>query len=553
MDYALPSLRADLAGQVKSALGLDVVVADANPKFDADLAIAVFGLAKTAGEATSDVAEKIKSAISHEAVARANVTSGYVNIWLKADWLAGQTLEPATNDSYGHNQAYINREIVIEHTDPNPFKELHIGHLYSNTVGESLSRLYEAGGARVHRVSYHGDIGLHIAKAIWGIIQELNGQPLDVVKATKRAEFLGRAYARGAKAYDKEADVRPQIEELNQKIYEQSDPDLQSIYKTAKDWSFEYFDSVYQRLGVGFEKHYLESDAAKRGAKIVRANIHAVFETSDGAVVFRGESHDLHTRVFINSQGLPTYEAKDLALPFMKAEDFNYDESIIITANEQNAYFAVMLKALEQIDPGLAGKTRHIGHGVVKLPSGKMGSRTGNVVTAVALLDEVERAIKTKSVEPKAATENALGAIKYAFLKQNIGADIVYDVQESINLEGQSGPYVQYAAVRIQSILNKAGQPSDFSGYDWSAEKSLLVSLAKYPEVVAQATKELEPHRIAQFIYQLSREMNRYYEEVPVKDAADNERSARIKLLKAVLNVTAQALKLLNIPLPAKM
>jgi arginyl-tRNA synthetase len=182
-----------------------------------------------------------------------------------------------------------------------------------------------------------------------------------------------------------------------------------------------------------------------------------------------------------------------------------------------------------------------------------MSSRTGNVIKATDLLDEVTTAVTKRAPDTPAAEENALAAIKYAFLRPNIGGDIVYDIEESIKLEGQTGPYIQYAGVRINSILSKVSSEHEVGDYDWQAEKSLLMQVARYPEVVQAATSELEPSRIAHFVYELAKEFNRYYEATPVKDAPDNIRAARIGMLKAVHVTLKQALGLLNIPVPDKM
>jgi arginyl-tRNA synthetase len=212
-----------------------------------------------------------------------------------------------------------------------------------------------------------------------------------------------------------------------------------------------------------------------------------------------------------------------------------------------------VLSALGKIYPKLADKTRHLSHGLVKLPEGKMSSRTGSVVLAETFIKEVTAAVEKRSNQPSSANDNALAAIKYAFLKQNIGGDVVYDVDESINLEGQTGPYIQYAGVRMQSVLDKVKSQAAWEGYGWQTERKLLVLLARYPEVTALAAEEMAPHRIAQFAYELAREFNKYYENVSVKDADDSAKAARLKLLKACRGVLSHSLGLLNIPMPQKM
>jgi arginyl-tRNA synthetase len=555
MDYVLPKIRQEIGALAKQLLNVDeLAVENASSKFDADLAIPCFSLAKQLDRPVLDIAQQLADNLKHEMVEKTEAIGGFVNIWLKSSNLARTVLEQAMDEGYGTYQSMASQEVLVEYTDPNPFKEFHIGHLYSNTVGESLARLHETLGAKVHRVSYHGDVGIHIAKAVWGIINLLDeGQTLSDIPSDARSTFLGQAYALGAKLYEDDESAKSKINEINRHIYSNDNEEITKLYETGKRWSFEYFESIYKRLNVSFEKQYFESQSAPIGIKLVKEHPE-IFEQSDGAVIFRGEKYNLHTRVFVSSDGLPTYEAKDLGLTKLKDDDYpDVTKSIIITAQEQSAYFEVMLKALEQIDADLAHKTVHMSHGAVRLPSGKMSSRTGDVITANLLIDDIETAIGKRAPDSPAITENALAAVKYAFLKQNIGGDVVYDVDESINLEGQTGPYVQYAAVRAQSILEKVKSDASWTDYDWVTEKSLLFLVAEYPEVVLEAAIELAPHKVAQYIYELARELNRYYEQTNVKDAPPLAKSARIALLKSCVSIFRSALSILNIPIPKRM
>lgn len=551
MDYYLPRLRRELSELVAASLGWEnPIVENASVKFGADLAIPVFALVAKQQMSPNELATKVAAELSHNDIDRAEAAGGFVNIWLKPGVLAGKVLDESSKSGYGRHDFLAGQEIVIEHTDANPFKELHIGHIYSNTIGESLARLHEEAGAKVHRVSYHGDVGLHIAKTVWAIGHEINWQ---ADRLSEEIGDIGALYARGAAAFDEDVQAAKEIRELNKKIYERTDETVNAIYDWGKDKSFSYFDEIYDRYGSPpFEERFLESQSAPEGLRLVQENIGKVFEASEGAVVFRDE--DEHTRVFINSQGLPTYEAKDLGLALLKKNKYPEASAyLIITANEINAYFNVVLKALAMIDTELAAKTKHISHGLVKLPSGKMSSRTGDVVLADELLDDVLSLIKNRSPDAVSVQDNALAAIKYSFLKQNIGGDIVYDVKESVSLEGQTGPYIQYAGVRIKSILDRVEVDTVDSSYDWQAEKPLIMAIARYPEITKMSAEELTPHRVAQYLYEIAREFNRYYEVVPVKDAPQGVSGARVQTLTATLNVLKHGLSLLNIPLPDKM
>lgn len=270
---------------------------------------------------------------------------------------------------------------MIEFTDTNPFKEFHIGHLYSNIVGESLSRLLEAQGANVRRVIYQGDVGMHVAKAVWGFMQNLenkSGQDLVLRIANleekslhEKIKFLGDAYSYGSRAFEDDSQAAEQIKVLNKKIYDK-DIEVMPAYNVGREWSLKYFETIYARLGTKFDNYYFESEVGPEGSKIVKEyQLKGIFEESDGAIIFPGEKYGLHNRVFINSLGLPTYEAKELGLAPRKYKDFSYDMSVIVTGNEINEYFRVLLKALELIYPDIAVKTKHISHGMVRIPEGK--------------------------------------------------------------------------------------------------------------------------------------------------------------------------------------
>ncbi len=565
MTYVLDDIIATIAAEAQKALGVlnMPVVEPANPKFSADLAIPTFIFARELGKSPQDIAAQLAESLNHDAIAKAEAVSGFVNIWL-SDAIIGEAMT-SVNTTFGQHDTYAGQEVVIEHTDANPFKEFHIGHAYSNTVGEALGRLYKAGGAIVHQVSYHGDTGKHIAMAIWGV-QQLLAQPdadwfvresegdltLSDVDETKRTAFLGAAYARGATAHKEDEQAREQIEAINRHIYAHDEQDIDEIYLTGKSWSFAYFEEIYEQLHVAFEKQYLESEVGQEGIEIVRAHMSDdVFEESEGAVVFKGEKVGLHTRVFINSQGLPTYEAKELGLTMAKARDFHFDQSVVVTANEIDEYFKVLIAAVGAIDKELAGKMRHLSHGLVKLTTGKMSSRTGQVVRAVDVLQTIRDSI-TENYDTPEPDAVKLASLKYAFLKQRVGGDIVFDIAESISLEGNSGPYIQYAHARGQSILNKITdyKPVELTNLN-EDEHKLAMKLLQYPMATTKAIAELAPHLVCTYLYELTQQFNRFYEHNRI--VGDDRQNERATLVAAYAQVLKNGLELLNIPAPDKL
>jgi arginyl-tRNA synthetase len=466
---------------------------------------------------------------------------GFLNITLKDNDIWNMAKNSAVLP-----QPLNGQEILVEFGDPNPFKEMHIGHLYSYIVGDSISRLFEANGATVRRLSYHGDVGLHVARAIYAMKKE--GLDPDRMPGDTIAH-IGKYYAAGVKDSEDDPEAKSEIEKINEHVYKKDDPLINKLYEWGKSESFREFDAVLKDLKISIDEkgRYLENESASIGTKYVKENLGRVFKESDGAIIYEGEKIGLHTRVFITSKGLPTYETKDLGLAELKNQDYpNASRSIIITANEQSEYFKVMLAALKEFDPELASKTTHLSHGFLSLSTGKMSSRTGNVYSAIKLIVDVEEQVK-KLPASTVGTQNA--AIKYGFLKHRLGGDIVYDIAESVSVEGNSGPYLQYAYARAIGILQKVKSSDDITDLD-EQERSLARKVSEYPEVVARATEELMPHYIATYLYELAQAFNRFYEYNRV--LGDPREAVRANLVKAYANTLKSGLSLLNIEAPER-
>lgn len=530
---------------------VDVILTRPDAQFGDFATNVALQLSKQLGKNPREIAEAITVKTrenSPEMVADISVAGpGFINISL-----ADQALLSQAQDS--PSRSYQDKTVLVEYLDPNPFKELHIGHAYSGTIGDSIGNLFSAAGARVHRVTYQGDVGLHVAKALYGIQQELAGRSIDTVPESERAAFLGQVYAAGATAFDDNESAKAEIQAINKKVYSREDEALNQLYDAGKAWSLAYFDSAYRIFGfTSFEKNYMEGAVAGEGLEIVKSHIaDGVFTESDGAIIFAGEDHGLHTRVFVNAQGIPTYEAKDLGNAMQKWRDYSYDRSVIITAEEQTQYFRVMLKALEQFAPEQAHATTHIAHGMVRLSSGKMSSRTGEVLRALDVLQTVEQAAAAASQDN--AHVVALAAIKYAFLKNRIGGDIAFDVNESVSLEGNSGPYLQYAYARACSILAKAGgQHSDLVAITAleAGERPLVRKLSEWAETVDKAVQDLMPHHVCTYLYELAQTFNRFYEQNRVID--DPRQTERLILVNKYASVLKDGLTLLGIQAPNRM
>ncbi len=562
---------------------------------------------------------------------------GFINFTLSDSFLLAKMGTVVQNHGDVIEKKLNGEKVMIEFTDPNPFKELHIGHLYSNIVGEAIAKSYEAQGAQVKRACYQGDVGMHVSKSIWGMktlfVEKYPGKTVEEALAElehyslkEKVSFLGKSYAAGATAYKDDDVAKEKIKDINYLAFISAQEtqrelnnfesqvdykkyisnfsqdsteylEVKSMYKSGRQWSLDYFKSMYSRIGMSFDEFFFESLVGEFGFQIVGEYLEkGVFEKSDGAVIFPGSKYGLHDRVFINSLGLPTYEAKELGLAPEKFRRFPYDKSIVITGNEIDEYFKVLLKALELTNSDLRKKTTHLSHGMVRLPEGKMSSRTGKVITAEWLMNEAHEKIKKHMLTIRAEfseeeLENVselvgLGAIKFAFLKQSIGKDISFSFEDSLSFSGNSGPYVQYTYVRCHSVLTKAqntvlkiaeaetavDRDSTITGYfdtllniksylnyhPNKEEKDILRNLYKYSDVVGAAADEYSPHSIANYLYELAQSFNTFYglHKVVEESGGDSNKETvefRLLLVQAVAQIIEHGLHILGIKVVDRM
>lgn len=517
--------------------------------------------AKGAGLSPREVAEKIQKALTDqiEYVGKIEVAGpGFLNFYLVRDFFVSETdrILKAVDD-WGTNDSLAGKKYIVEYTDPNPFKEFHIGHLFTNTVGESIARLCMMQGADTKRVNYQGDIGLHVAHALYGM-QKL-GLNAD---GDFSAGDLGKAYAFGATAYKTDEEAQKEIREINKKVYDKSDKTINELYEKGRFISLAYFEGIYAVIGTQFDAYFFESEGATKGKELVLSHPE-VFVESEGAKVFEGEQYGLHTRVFLNKEGLPTYEAKELALAKMKEDSVGvYDHSIISTANEIVEYFKVLKKAMSFVYPDLAEKTEHIGHGMVRLTSGKMSSRTGDVISALSFIEEIAGLAQAKIVQAgvvvankSLATDIAIGAIKYATLRGNISQDTIFDTEKALSFEGDSGPYLQYTHARICSVLEKAKEAGIVGNIEKVGEVPYEVEkvLYRFEEVIKTAFEERAPHKVVTYLTQLAGMFNTFYAHEKIADVSDEYAPYKVAIAQAVGQTLKNGLWVLGIKAPTSM
>ena len=556
-----------------------------------------------------EIAEEIRGELLRQAESENGVVDnvevakpGFINIKLGDGFYKAEITKYQKDflDNISQDE-YLDKTVICEFSDPNPFKILHVGHLYTSMVGDAMSRIIEFAGGKVVRANFGGDVGLHVAKNMYALLQHVD-RISDEMTPTEKAELMAESYVEGSTAYEEDEKAKQEIVEINQNIYkiaaageevvakleeevESSEGNAKSdvekdlliakVYYWGRKASYQYFEDFYRNIGVKFDRYYPESTVAGKGLEVVKRELkNGVYEESDGAVVFKGEKYGLHTRVFINKNGLPTYEAKDVGLIFTKWADYHFDKSVIITGNDIIDYMKVVLKSIEQYAPELSSRTLHITHGQVKLPGKeKMSSRKGNFLKAVDVINlindelfEVQKNVNSsrgesseteqKKVDPKIL----FGAIRYAFLKYKVGGDIIFDVDESVSMTGNSGPYLQYAAVRAQKVLGKIFESQskqtskEITQNFWTLndfEKSLIKKVMQYKSVLEEAVKELAPNKICTYLYEIAQEFSRFYENVQV--VGSDFEVERGEIVLAYLKVLTHGLSLLGIEVPEKM
>jgi len=536
--------------------------------------------AKKIGKNPRELAEKIVEELNKnlpKEIEKVEVAgAGFINFYLSREFFTESIKDVLEKkEDWGKNNSLKHKKIMIEYTDPNPFKPFHIGHLMTNAIGESISRIVEFSGAETVRANYQGDVGPHVAKAIYGLMKF--GIPNGDETVSEQAQYIGRCYSQGSNLYDTDENAKKEIEIINKKIYERTDPEINKIYDWGRQVTLDAFEEIYALLGTKFKDgcYFFESTMAPIGEKIVRENIGKVFDESDptpeqaekgqrGAVVFHGENYDkkLHTRVFINSQGLPTYETKEIGLTVTKFEKENPDISIVVTATEQAEYMKVVQKAISLIHPDLESRMKHITHGMMKFASGKMSSRKGNVVTGESLLhdsmDIVLEKVKDRELtdDEKKEISKIVGvsALKYSILKSSLGSDIIYDFEKSISFEGDSGPYLQYTAVRSNSIIKKAEDFNYKDKLDIPLEVAELEKLIyQFPEIIEYSYLQLEPHHIATYLTHMASSFNSFYGNTKILVDENKYANYHLKLVQAFYQTMKNGLWLLGIETPERM
>ena len=525
---------------------IDVQLSRPDPQFGDYATNIAMQLVKQLGKNPREIAEEIAAKLrENEDFTEVSVAGpGFINIRLGDAALLNLVQVKPRPQRAG-------APIVIETNNPNPFKAMHIGHAFNAVLGDTIANLIALDGGKMYRVSYHGDVGLHVGKSMYSLLRFADGDlsKIQNIPEHERNSFMSKMYAEGSKAYKEDPVAKVEIDDLAAQSFEPKTALYTDIYELCKKWSFEQIDATVARLGnQPTVARFLESDADAHGVQIVKANTPGVFTESDGAYVFEGSKYGSFDNVFVGRTGRGLYAARDLGLMQLKNEQFHPAKSYIITAEEQKAYFKGVIAAAELAMPEMKDTTVNISTGTVKLTTGKMSSRDGDVIEIAWLFDEFGRAIEGRGGEP--TDQIIAGALRYQFLKVKIGSDVVFDVNEAVSLTGNTGSYLQYAHARARRILEKTGtftMPREVREED----RALVRKLGEYAEVIELAIRGLEPHHICNYLFELAQEFNRYYEKNQVAGSEYEEHRAGIVALYA--DTLAAGLAILGIDAPDKM
>jgi len=550
----------------------------------ADLALPCFFLAaklkKDPKVIASGVAEKLKKKQKKrkaaDMVSEVKSVGPYVNFyadWGKLNLLVLQDILKH-GDKYGSGTAKAKEKVMTEFAHPNTHKAFHIGHVRNICLGEAISRVIEFSGSKVVRANYQGDIGPHVAKCIWGFVNIYKKKP---AKGIEKGLWLGEVYAKANQQVRDNDKLKEEVMEINNRLYS-GDKEITKIWKETRKWSLDYYNGVYKDFGAKFNRLYFESEVEKPGKAVALALLKkGIAKKSQGAVVMDFESQGLGIFILLTQDGNPLYGAKDLGLARLQVKEHRPDRILHIVGTEQNAYFRQLFKTLSLLDKNIAKREHHVCYELVNLPTGKMSSRTGTIITynelktklvglAKKVTSQKNPKLKGKELD-KTAELVAMGALKYGMLMVSPEKTITFDWDRALSFEGNSSPYIQYSHARACSILRKgkAGkakfggkvkgkQGMKGAGLTAEAEIALIKHLAGFPRAVSRAARDLRPHYVANYVYELATKFNEFYEKCPVLTSKTKDlQAARLSLVKATKVVLKNGLGLLGIEAPERM
>ncbi len=582
---------------VKELYGQDIpeklaVIQKTRPEFEGDFTFVVFPLLRFSKKSPEETAKEIGDYFvkNVDDVENFNVIKGFLNLSVSPDYWIRFFNENRDKENYGKKPVKETDPVVIEYSSPNTNKPLHLGHIRNNLLGWSVSEILKADGENVKKVNLVNDRGIHICKSMlaW---QKWGEGKTPANSGVKGDKLVGDFYVLFDKKYkeeinklveqgmdkDEAAQKAPLMVEAKAmlKKWEEGDEEVRKLWAEMNGWVYEGFDATYERLGVEFDKIYYESETYLLGKAIVEEGLEKgiFYRKEDGSVWCDLTDEGLDEKLLLRADGTSVYMTQDLGTAQLRYDDFHPRELIYVVGNEQNYHFEVLKLILKKLGRHWADHIVHLSYGMVELPHGKMKSREGTVVDADDLMEEMyETAKKTteelgkyndfsKEEADRLYNMLGLGALKYFILKVDPKKTMMFNPKESIDFNGNTGPFIQYTHARIRSVLRKGKE----AGYSWDdknlsnsdllpKEKSLIKTLYEYPQVIETAAKHFSPATIANFAYELAREFNQFYQDITIlKEEDADKRLFRLALAEFTGNTIKSAMGLLGIQVPERM
>lgn len=592
-----PSIASDIQYVLKKIYDLDLPLDKiplelTNSDYQGDCTLIVFPLAKILRQETEKIASEIANAVAsiNKHIDHYEIIKGFVNFTVKYEFWFDFVLKHHNDSNYGFVQLQKNLQpYIVEYSSPNTNKPLHLGHIRNNMIGLSLSRIIQANGYPVVQVSLINDRGIHICKTLvayekWG----KNSTPQQ--QNVKGDKFVGDLYVK----FEKE--LKSEVDELVQKgysteeaykssplmqcareklvLWEANDEDVRNLWKTMNQWVMDGFKSTYKRMNIKFDKIYFESDTYHFGKEIIFEKLKEgiLYKEDDESIWIDLEESNLGKKLLLRSDGTSVYVTQDIGSAVRRYDEFNPQMMIYVVGNEQNHHFQVLKNILKRFGFDWYDKIYHLSHGMIELPEGKMKSREGKVVDADDLMDQMVdsawQIAKTsgklnqvpQEIQHEVIEKIAQGALKYFILKTDARKNIVFYPEESIDFNGDTGPFIQYTHARILSLIKKAQQEVSITDdcplpqVLFPEERELIRLLYLFPLKIRESFKTQNPALIAHYAYQLSSAYNSFYQNIPVlRSKTDEEKYFRLKLTIFTANIIERSCYLLGIEMPGVM
>jgi len=534
-----------------------------NPKMG-DYALPCFSLAKKFKKNPKEIAIEIAGKIKlNKDFEKVESVGNYINFFVNKIKFVNEVIDKISKEGekYGSSNAESVGKVLVEFSQPNTHKAFHVGHIRGTSLGESLCRIFEFSGDKVIRANYSGDTGMHVAAWLWGYLKHHKNEKLQ-----EDESWFAKIYIDAVKKLQDNEKVREEIENINRKLESRKDKKLNKLWKETRKLSIKSWEKIYHELNTKFDVHFFESEVEKRAKTLSKELVKmGVAEKSEGAIIVDLEKYGLSVWVLLRKDGTVLYSAKDLALAEKKFKDYKINRSIIITDSAQDLHFMQLVKTLELVKFKQAKNYGHVSYGAIRLPWGKMSSRTGDNILYSDFKKQLEE-YAVKEIEKRYNTELesteiydralavAIASMKYSMLKQDSNKNIIFDPKKSISFEGDTGPYLLYSYARALSILEKADYKKqkkfivkEVNEY----EKRLASELSRFPDVVKHSYRNLAPNLIANYSYELAKIFSEFYHNCPV--IGSKEEQFRLKLVDVFSQTIKNSLCLLGIPVIREM